>query len=206
MGQFALLASGVVAPLLYIATDVLLALRWDGYSYRDQTISELNAIGAPTRPLSIALGLVGYTLLVAFGAGVWRSAAANRRLRVAGGALVVFAVKALWAVPFAPMHVRGVARSFSDTLHLVDGATAGLLLLVAVVFAAAALGKRFRIYSIATILVVLAFAARTGMDGARIAENLSTPWVGIMERISVYSYQLWLIVLALALLRRRAEA
>jgi hypothetical protein len=201
-----LLASGIVAPLLYIATDLLLALRWAGYSYRDQTISELNAIGAPTRPLSIALGLVVYALLVAFGVGVWRSAPENRKLRVVGGALVLFAVKALWAVPFAPMNVRGVARSLTDTLHLVDGATAGLLLVVAIVFAAAAFGKRFRLYSISTILVVLAFATWTGVDGPRIAENLATPWVGIKERISVYAYQLWLSVLALVLLRKRFEA
>jgi hypothetical protein len=39
--QLALLASGIVAPLLYIAADVIAGLQWKGYSFRDQTISEL---------------------------------------------------------------------------------------------------------------------------------------------------------------------
>ena len=122
-----------------------------------------------------------------------------------GGALVVFAGKALWAVPFASMNIRGAARSLTDTLHLVDGATAGLLLVIAIGFAAASFGMRFRLYSIATVLVVLAFAAWAGMDGPRIAADLATPWVGIKERISVYAYQLWLIVLALTLMHDQPE-
>jgi hypothetical protein len=104
--QLALLASGIVAPLLYIAADVIAGLQWEGYSFRDQTISELNAIGAPTRPLTITLGLAGYTFLVAFGVGVWRLTPGNRRPRVVGSALVVFGVLALWAVPFASKSLR----------------------------------------------------------------------------------------------------
>ena len=46
-----LLASGIVAPLLYAVSDVVAGMRWEGYSFRDQTISELGAIGAPSRPL-----------------------------------------------------------------------------------------------------------------------------------------------------------
>ena len=103
-----LLSCGVAAPLMYVFSDVLLALRWEGYSYRDQTISELNAIGAPTRTLSIVLGLVGYAFLVAFGVGVWRSAAANRRLRTAAGGLIALGVLAWFAVPFWD---RGTPRS-----------------------------------------------------------------------------------------------
>jgi uncharacterized protein DUF998 len=203
VAQLALLASGIVAPLIYLASDVIAGLQWEGYTFRDQTISELNAFGSPTRPLTIALGLAGYALLVAFGVGVWRSAPGNRRLRVVGGALVVLGVLALWAVPFASMHVRGAERSLTDTLHLVDGAIAVFLLMVAIGFGATAFGQRYRLYSIATILVLLAFGAWSGMDGPRVAADLPTPWIGIKERISVYSYQLWLVVLAVTLLRQR---
>lgn len=201
--QLTLLASGIVAPLLYLASDVVAGLLWEGYSFRDQTISELNAFESPTRPLTIALGLAGYTLLVAFGVGVWRSAPGNRRLRVVGGALVVFGVLALWAVPFASMHVRGAERSLADTMHLIEGAIAVLLLVLVIGVAATAFGQRYRLYSIATLLVLFAFGAWAGMDGARIAEDLPTPWIGIKERVSVYSYQLWLVVLAITLLRQR---
>ena len=39
--QIFLLSCGIAAPLMYVLSDVLIALRWEGYSYRDQTISEL---------------------------------------------------------------------------------------------------------------------------------------------------------------------
>lgn len=201
--QLALLVSGIVAPLLYVATDVIATIRWDGYSFRDQTISELNALGAPTRSLTIVLGLAGYTLLTAFGAGVWRSASGHRGLRVVGGVLVFFGLLALWAVPSASMNLRGVERSLNDTMHLVEGTIAVLLLIVAIGFGASAFGKWYRFYSIATILVLLAFGGWAAMDGARVAENLPTPWIGIKERISVYSYQAWLVALAITLLRRQ---
>ncbi len=120
--------------------------------------------------------------------------------------MFVLGVLSLWAVPFASMHVREAEESLTDTLHLVGGAIVGPLLLVVIGFGASVFGKRYRLYSIATILVVLAFAAWMGMDGAAITDNRATPWVGVKERIWVYAYQLWLVVFAIALLRRHLAA
>ena len=78
-----LLACGVVSSLFYIVTLSLGALRWEGYSATSQAISELFAIGAPSRPFITPL-LVGYALLIyAFGLGVWQSAGPSRALRAA---------------------------------------------------------------------------------------------------------------------------
>lgn len=200
--QAALLASGIVAPLVYAASDLIAGLRWEGYSFRDQAISELNAIGSPTRTLTIVFGLVGYAFMVAFGVGVWRAAHGIRALRVVGAVLAAFGVQALAAVPFTSMHVRGAEKSLTDTLHLVGGGVAVLLLVVVIGFGATAFGKRYRLYSIATILALLGFGAWTGMFGPAVARNLPTPWMGVIERVSIYSYQLWLVVLAVRLLRR----
>jgi hypothetical protein len=41
------------------------------------------------------------------------------------------------------------------------------------------------------------------LDGPRIAANLPTPWVGLWERINIGVFLLWVVVLAIALLRRR---
>jgi hypothetical protein len=84
-----LLVCGIVSSLLYVAMNVFVPMRWEGYSSASQTVSELSAIGASTRPLWVPLG-IAYTLLVAvFGCGVWASARQNRPLRVAGGLLVL---------------------------------------------------------------------------------------------------------------------
>ena len=105
-GTKALLVCGILSSLLYVAMNVFVPMQCEGYSSASQTVSELSAIGAPTRPLWVLLG-VAYTLLVtAFGWGVWRSARRNRPLRVVGGLMVAYGVIGL-AWPFAPMHLRG---------------------------------------------------------------------------------------------------
>ena len=46
-----LLVCGIVSSLLYVAMNVFVPMQWEGYSSASQTISELSAIGAPTRSL-----------------------------------------------------------------------------------------------------------------------------------------------------------
>ena len=143
-----LLACGVLASLVYVATDLLAAARWAGYSYTAQTISETFAIGAPTRPLVLLRG-VGYSVLViAFGVGVWSSAGDKRPLRVVGGLLVAIAVIDLVAPFVAPMHLRGAERTLTDTMHIVLASVDVFFILLIVGFGASAFGKRFRLYSV----------------------------------------------------------
>jgi hypothetical protein len=78
-------------------------------------------------------------------------------------------------------------------------------MLLAIGFGAAAFGKRFRLYSIATIALLLVFGALTGLEAPRIAANLPTPWVGVWERINIGVFLLWVVALAIALLRVSKE-
>lgn len=202
MTRRALLVCGILAPLLYAAMNVFIPMRWEDYSSASQTVSELSAIGAPTRPLWVPLGIV-YTLLVAaFGWGIWASAGENRRLCVVGGLMVACGVFGLF---WPPMHLRGTEVTLTDTLHIVWTAVSGLLTLLAMGFAAAAFGKRFRGYSIATMVLLVAFGALTSADAPRVQENLPTPWIGVWERLNIAVWMLWLLVLAVTLLRRRVR-
>jgi hypothetical protein len=76
-----------------------------------------------------------------------------------------------------------------------------LFMLLIIGFGTTAFGKRFRLYSIGTILVVVVFGALAGMDAPRIEANLPTPWVGVTERINIDVSLLRVVVLAIALLR-----
>lgn len=196
-----LLLCGILSPLLYAVADLLAGMLWEGYSFRDQTISELGAIGAPSRLLFSAILIAVYLLLTAFGIGVWRSAAGRRAIRLAGGLLVALGVMALTVGQFVPIQLRGTEQGLTGLLHLVEGAAAVLMLVVAMVFAATALGGHFRIYTITAIVLMLAFGAWSGMDAPRVEAGLATPWLGVKERIFWYAYQLWFIVLAITLLR-----
>ncbi len=195
-----LLACGIAAPLLYLAMVALVPMRWEDYSSTSQTVSELSAIGAPTRALWVPLGFVYTLLITAFGWGIWASARGNRPMRVVGALMIITGVIGFF---WPPMHLRGTEPSLTDTLHIVWTAVSGLLTLVAMGCAAAALGKRFRIYCIASIVVLLTTGAMTSVDAPKIAANLPTPWIGVWERFSIVFWMLWLLVLAVALLRRQ---
>jgi hypothetical protein len=176
-----------------------------GYSFTSQTISELAAIAAPSRPLVVPLSITYDVLVIAFGLGVWGSAGRKRPLRFTAGPLVALGVIG-FAAPFAPMHLRGAELTLTDTMHIVLTSVTVLLILLAIGFGATAFGKRFRLYSIGTILILLVFGTLAGLDGPRLAANLPTPWMGVYERINIYGYLLWVVVLAVTLLRLRDAA
>jgi hypothetical protein len=196
-----LLACGILSPLLFVAMNVFVPRLFDGYSLASQTVSELSAIGAPTRPLWVWLGTVYCLLFAAFGWGVWKSAGRNWPLRVAGALMVANGVVSLF---WPPMHLRGQELTLTDTMHIVWTIVTGLLVMLAVGFAAAAFGKRFRLYSNATLMIFFVFGALTGMEGPRVAANLPTPWIGVWERIIIAAQMLWIAVLAVTLLRNQA--
>lgn len=193
-----LLACGILSSLLYVAMNVVVPMQWDNYSSASQTVSELSALGAPTRQLWLLL-VVPYTLLVtAFGFGVWLSAGRNRPLRVVG---VLIIANGILGIFWPPMHLRGVEPTLTDTLHIVFAIVTVLIFVLEIGFGAAAFGKRFRLFSIVTIVILLAFGVLTGIDGPRIAANLPTPWVGVWERISIGAFLAWMVILTLTLFR-----
>ena len=80
-----------------------------------------------------------------------------------------------------------------------DRAHAGVEMIIplsAMGFSAIALGRRFGIYTIATVAVMVCFAVWSAMDAPRIEAGLPTSWVGVKERIYWYAYRLWFIGLA----------
>jgi len=199
------LGCGVASSFLYVAMNLIVARQWVGYSSWSQTISELSAIGAPTRPLWVALGIVHTLLVTAFGWGVRVAAGDNRRLRAAGTLLAVHgALGVLWV--FAPMHLRPVLAAgggnAADTLHLTFAVVTELFFLSALALAAAALGAAFRIYSVATMVLLVALAVPVFQAAPRVAANLPTPLLGLWERLDVGVFLLWVLVLATVLLVR----
>jgi len=196
-----LLLCGVLAALLYIVTDILLAMSWEGYSYNSQAISELSAINAPTRPLWILMSLVFNPLVIAFGVGVWLAANSKRSLKITGILLSIWGVMGfLWLL--FPMHLRGEIGSTTDTMHLVMTAITVPLMMVFIGFGSGTGVRGFRLYSILTILTMLVFGGMTGIQAPKVASGLPTPWMGITERVSVYAPMIWMGVLSIVLASR----
>jgi hypothetical protein len=106
---------------------------------------------------------------------------------------------------FTPMHMRGQEGSLTDTMHIIVTIVTSVMIMLAIGFGAAALGKRFRLYSIVTLLTMAVFGALAGLQGDEIAANEPTPWHGVYERIDIGGYLLWMAVLAMVLLRAQSR-
>ena len=191
-----------MAALCYVATDIAGAILYSGYSFTDQAVSELFAIGAPTSRIVVPLFTLSSFLLVAFALGVWLSSGHSRLLRLmaamfAGSALIGMV---LWN--FFPMHMRGAEPTFTDTMHLILATNPFVLLSIA--FAVAVFRGWFRIYTVATVVILLLPAVFAFQYAPEVQANLPTPGLGAGERIGQYAYALWQSALAIVLLRERS--
>jgi len=108
------------------------------------------------------------------------------------------------------MHQRDVLAAGggtpSDTLHQVLGAVTVFLMFLAIGFGATAFGKRFRLYSMITIVVLLVFGGLTFLEAPHLQMNLPTPWIGLWERINITVFLVWMAVVAVLALRQDPSA
>jgi hypothetical protein len=198
-----LLICGILSSLLYVAATILGAMRWNGYSSTSQTVSELIAINAPSAPLVVPLFLVYSILMFAFGLGVWRSSGQKRVLRIVACLIVGKEVLGLAVTLFAPMHMRGQETTLTDTMHaLLTGVGVFLCMFPAIGLGATAFGKQFRLYSICTMLIFIVFGIVSFLAAPQLAANQPTHLLGVWERVNIFGYLLWIVVLAITLLKK----
>jgi hypothetical membrane protein len=199
-----LMTGATAAVVVYAVGDVLSGLLYDGYSHRDQAISELSAFGSPVRPLMVTAILTHGVLLLACGLGVLRAA---RRSSVwwIGALLVAIGVLGLPTHTVWAMSTRDMETGFNDTMHIILSAIFSLFVVAAMVLSAASYRGWFRLYSLATIVVVAGFGMASAVAMGGFEQN-DTPWAGSFERINAYAYFAWLIVLAATVMRRELPA
>jgi uncharacterized protein DUF998 len=202
--QKLLLFCGVLSSLVYFFANIITVIKYEGYNTASQTVSELSAIDTPTRGLWVSLLTVYSVLLIAFGIGILISANGNKWLRNAG---IVIIIDAIFGYFWPPMHQREVLAAgggtISDTLHIVWTFITVPLMMLTIGFGAAAFGKRFRNYSIITLMILFFAGILTGIDGPKIQTNSPTPWIGVWERICIGVNMIWVIVFSWMLLSKK---
>ena len=196
---------GVLAVIFHIASDAICALSDPSYNYLDQTVSELSAIGAPTRNLWRILTFLISPLAIAFGIGIIRISAKKVALKFTGILIILWGISLnVW--PFFPMNIRGsISGATSDTVHLILAVFTVLLFIAMLVFGSFAEGKKFKIYSLITLGVMMIFGFLTGRMTSLVAENKPTPLMGVFERVSEFLPMIWMIILAIILLKKSYE-
>ena len=196
-----LLTCGLWSSLLYVATDLIAASWYTGYSLTDQNYSELLAAGAPTRSPMILVSIAYNLLVAAFAAGVWTSAKPKRTAHITGAIIAGYAALSLVTPLFFQMDMRGAEATARGSLHGPMTAVMSLFILLSMGFGAFLLGRRFRFYSFATIVIVVIFGILTGLQAPRLEAGQSTPWMGLTERVNIYATMIWFAALATGLLK-----
>ena len=200
--QKALLSCGILAPLLYLGTDLLPGKLLKGYSFSAQSMSELGAAGSPTRLLVVALTLAASAFMIAFGFGVWRAMGPAILPRIVAGLILGNAVTGLAATLFFPNRF-GVRPEFATPGVLLMFISV-LCLVLAMVFGAVALHGWMRILSAAIpaafiLLAILRFAtAASSVAGTAVL-------IGAQERTMAYGLLLWTMALAVHFLLRSGK-
>ena len=207
MVRKSLLICGILSMLWYVAMNVIVPMQYPGYDIASQTVSELSAIDAPTRTFWFVLGIFYSVFFIAFGSGIWLSANENRKLRIVAAVIIFDAVLGFF---WPPMHRREVIAAgegtLTDILHVVWAFVHLLLMLIMIGLGASVLGKGFRIFSAAIVIIFIVFGILTTIESRGLEANLPTPNVGTWERINIGAYMLWVIVFAIILLKRNNKS
>ena len=192
-----LLFCGVLAPLLYLATDRLAGRLLNGYSFAAQSMSELSAAGCPTGPLVVSLNLVAALLMIAFVVCVWRSGDQALLRRITGGLLTGNAALGLIATLFFPTRF-GVRPGFGSPGVIIMFFSV-VCFVLAMLFGAAALGGWIRVLSIAIPVSYILLAVLRFATVASPSKGQAASLIGAQERTMVYSFLLWVMALAIHL-------
>jgi hypothetical protein len=191
-----LLGCGVLSSVLYV---VATTIPYAGYSPVSQNVSELLAVGAPTRPLMLVVLVGAYNaLVIALAAGVWLSPGRRRLLRLLAGVLVAYALLGALGGGIFNMDMRGAESTPRGALHPTMTAVGSVPILLSLIVGLFLHGRRFALLSLAVLLAGAVGGALTVQDVPLLAANLPTPWMGLKERLNIVAYMLWLAALALS--------
>lgn len=200
-----LLVCGILSSLVYATMDVIGGLQWQNYSWLSQEFSRLSAVGAPSRAIHLLFNPIYSLLVVAFGMGIWMSAGPKRSLRVVSIALIAYAIVSWMWPQFFPEDLSQPMTALTNNVHIVLTFVTVISWILILGFSAVAFKGWFRFFSIGILLAVIVFGSLAGSQVPALAAGLPTPWLGLAERINIYSFMLWVVLLSIVLLRAPAE-
>lgn len=196
------MACGAISSALYLLADVLASyMGRGGYDYFSQGFSELLAWGSPKRTFVLASCVAYNVLVIAFSLGILRFGSGKKRSRFVAFLLLIYALVGIVTPAFFPAPLRGVAATARNTLHLPLTGIEVILIFASVCVGASLFGKRFHAFSIVSLLVLVGFGLWGGSFATGVAANQPTPWLGVIERVTIYGYLQWVAVLSVTLLR-----
>ena len=199
-----LLYCGVVAPILYVITAIVGAALRNDYSHIVNAISELLSNGAPNKAVLDVVFNIYNALLLAFAVGGYIAVKnAARVCRIAMGIFIGIQVLSFsWG--FFPMDPLGAETTFAGTMHNVLGgivafATILMPLLMGLGFRKLNGSNSYSTYAFISSFIIFV----SGLTGVILSAQGFLVF-GLFERITIGTYEVWILVTALKLLKTEA--
>lgn len=197
------LLAGAAAPLVYVFAVVLGGWLTPGYRHTAAPISALIMADAPAASVVGPLFIAYNVLVIVFAAGL---TPAFRRVGVPISPLpslvLVLTGLAGLAIGVYPMDPIGAAVTRTGAIHIGLSAVASLATMLAVLIVALPLRRRpawrrLAGYSLASLVVIFSSGGLAAMAAAR-----GSAVMGLWERMTIGTFLLWMMALALVLLLR----
>ena len=201
MSRKILLYCGIAAPILYVITVIAGAAARNDYSHTVNAISELISNGAPNKSVLDVIFNFYNALLLAFAIGGYIAVKNGHRLcRISMGIFIAIQILSFsWG--FFPMDPLGSEPTFAGMMHNILGGVVALATILMPLLMGLGLrqSKDFQGYAIYSwISSGLIFAS--GLTGV-ILSGQGFMLFGFFERITIGTYEIWIFVTALNLLK-----
>jgi len=190
--------TGILGPIVYIFNVILGGIITPNYSHIRNAVSELTQRGAPNIEILSALFVVSAILILLFGIAIMmRYKHRNRRLYAGGVLIVIYGMFAASLATIFPQDPLGGESTFSGTMHLIIAGLTAFVIMGGILLSGLGMDKqtgpwrRFKLYSVITVILVFVFGAPTPILIMNKIELL-----GLFERITQLAYLQWFVVFA----------
>ncbi|MFC1771595.1 DUF998 domain-containing protein [Candidatus Margulisiibacteriota bacterium] len=191
-----LILCGALSPIIYIVTSVIGGLLLPEYSHIKHSVSDLLATGAPNKILLDSLMFLSNILTIIGCSAVIVKYKNNLNIKVKTGISLILATGLLNIVSsyIFRLPLEG-AMTISGMIHITIVILVVLLTMTAILLIGFGIHKYkgwsvFKNYSIITFLFFLLMGLLSPVIIAK-----SIPLIGLFERLAVFTYFQWVIVL-----------
>jgi uncharacterized protein DUF998 len=199
--------AGMGSVIAYLLADIIGGIITPNYSYIVNAISELSQSGAENRMLISSLFFLSAIMGILFTIGIISKHPhkQSKLIFIGGILLIVMEIFSALTGTIFPMDPIGVETTFAGTMHLVlVGIDAVLifpaLLMIGTGFYREKNWKSFRSYTFTSLLIIFIF----GVLSAVVIVN-GIELMGLVARVTIYTYLLWIFVLAYKLIMEKPE-
>lgn len=198
MSKRYLYIGGIIGPIVFLLNDIIGSLITHGYSPIIHALSELTQTGSKHQILLSALFLIAAIGLVLFAIGLVLeyNFGRNKLIFIGGIFVALLGIFSALTGTIFPMDPFGELPTFPGEMHKYLTYVNILLIVLGMLMIGIGLykQKKWRLFLIYSIVSVVIMATSGGMTSVLIMNNIEL--LGLFERISIYAYQTWILILA----------